>query len=161
MESTIWIQFSNIIVICKQIATIFFFLYHLSGFSFTDTGDSQDSMGRERTILFPSNNFACSQTFRHLFATLHVRWLSHILNRTSCIYQANTRWYLTSYWITIWLIDLVDWLMLFFVCLLDDLILGFYYSNLRQETGQFLVLQADWLTNCASHPQFLLKQLEQ
>ena len=152
MELTIWMQFSNIIVICKQIAAFFFFLYQ----DFLSR-----TLGRERTILFHSNTFACSRTFRHLFATLHVRWLSHILNHTSCFYQANTRWYLPSYWITIWLIDDVDWLKLFFVCLLDDLILGFYYSNLTQETGEFLVSQANRLTNCASHPQFLLKKLEQ
>ena len=33
-----------------------------------------------------------SRTFRHLFATLHVRWLSHIFNRNACIYQTATRW---------------------------------------------------------------------
>ena len=61
------------------------------------------------------------------FATLHVRWLSHISNRTACIYQAATRWDLPPYWITIWLIDYV---MLTFVCLLVDLIQGFCYSYL-------------------------------
>ena len=46
-----------------------------------------------------------------------------------------------------------------FVRLLDDLILGLFYSNLKRETGGFelaliitLVLQADRLTQCASHP---------
>ena len=44
--------------------------YHfLSGFSFTDTGSSR------------------SLTFRHLFTTFHVRWLSRIFDRTTCIYQ--------------------------------------------------------------------------
>ena len=44
-----------------------------------------------------------------------------------------------------------------FACLLDDLILGFCYSNLAWETGGFevastitLVLQAHQLTKCAS-----------
>ena len=56
-----------------------------------------------------------------------------------------------------------DWsidVMLTFVCLLYDLILGFCYSNLRRETGGLklastitLVLQANWLTKCASHPK--------
>ena len=55
------------------------------------------------------------------FATLHVRWLSHIFNRTACIYQTATRWDLPAYRITIWLIDV----MLIFVCLLVDLNLGF------------------------------------
>ena len=44
-----------------------------------------------------------------------------------------------------------------FVCLLDDLILGFCYRNLTQANGEFefssaitLVLQANRLTKCAS-----------
>ena len=41
----------------------------------------------------------------HLFATLHVRWLSHIFNRITCIYQTATRWDLPPYRITI----LIDW----------------------------------------------------
>ena len=46
-----------------------------------------------------------------------------------------------------------------FICLLDELILGFCYSDLTLETGGFelastitLVLQANRLTKCASHP---------
>ena len=46
-----------------------------------------------------------SRTFRHLFSTLHVRWLSHIFNRITCIYQTATRWDLPLYRVTIWLID--------------------------------------------------------
>ena len=34
-------------------------------------------------ILFHSTISTRSQTFRHLFATLHVRWLSHIFNRNT------------------------------------------------------------------------------
>ena len=67
------------------------------------------------------------------FATLHVRWLSHIFNRTACIYQAATRWDLPPYRITIWLIDDV---MLIFVCLLVDFIQGSCYSYLTLETGE-------------------------
>ena len=47
-----------------------------------------------------------------------------------------------------------------FVCLLDELIIGFSYSDLTWETGGFelastitLVLEANRLTKCASHPQ--------
>ena len=96
--------------------------FFLSGFSFTDTDNSQDSRGREGTILFHSTTSTRSRTFRHLFATLHVRWLSHIFNRTACIYQAATRWDLPPYRITIWSSDDV---MLIAACLLVDLILGF------------------------------------
>ena len=56
-------------------------------------------------FLFHSITFTRSRTFRYLFVTLHVRWLSHIFNRTVCIYQAATRWDLPPYRITIWLID--------------------------------------------------------
>ena len=72
-------------------------------------------------LLFHSTTSTRSRTFRHLFATLHVRWPSHIFNRNTCIYQTATRWDLPPYRITIWLIDV----MLIFVCLLVDLDLGF------------------------------------
>ena len=79
-------------------------------------------------LLFHSTTSTRSRAFRHLFATLHVRWLSHIL--IACIYQTATRWDLPPCRITIWLIDDVKFVL---VCLLDDLILGFCYSNL--DTG--------------------------
>ena len=34
---------------------------------------------------------------RHLFAALHVRWLSRIFNCNACVYQTTTRWDLPSY----------------------------------------------------------------
>ena len=77
-------------------------------------------------LLFHFTTSTRSRTFRHLFATLHVRWLSHIFNRTACIYQAATRWDLPPYRITIWLIDDVT---LIFPCLLHDLILGFWLQH--------------------------------
>ena len=109
-------DFSIVKLNCPRKLILFYFL---SGFSFTDTDDSQDTSTR-------------SQIFRHLFATLHVRWLSHIFNRTACIYQTATRWDLPHYRIAI---SLIDHVMLFFVCLLDNLMLGFCYSNLTWETG--------------------------
>ena len=93
---------------------------------------------------------------RHLFATLHVRWLSHIFNRNACVYQTATWWVFPPHRITIWVIDDA-----MFVCLLDELILGFCYSDFGWETGGFelgstmtLVLQANRLTKCASHPGY-------
>ena len=56
-------------------------------------------------LLFHSTTSTRSRTFRHLFATLHVRWLSHIFNRIACIYQTATRCDLPPYRTTIWLID--------------------------------------------------------
>ena len=77
-------------------------------------------------FLFHSTTSTRSRTFRHLFATLHVRWLSHIFNRNACIYQTATRWdfpTLSNY-------HLIDDGKFDLTCLLDDLILGFCYSNL-------------------------------
>ena len=83
--------------------------FFLSGFPFTDTDDSQDSKGREGTFwdlfLFDSTTSTRSRALRHLLATLHVTWLSHIFNRNACVYQTATRWDLPPYRITIWLID--------------------------------------------------------
>ena len=115
-------------------------LIFLSGFSFTDTDDSPTAEeGRAPSFIPLYFTSTHSRIFRHIFTTLHVRWLSHIFNRTACIYQAATRWDFPPHRITIWLIDDV---MLIFVCLLDDLILGFCYSNLRRETGG---LELAWL----------------
>ena len=111
----------------------------------------------EDHLLFYSTTSTRSRTFRHLFAALHVRWLSRIFNRNACIYQTATRWDLPPYRITIWVIDW--WCNVFF--LLDELILGFCYSDLTLETGGFElaltitpVLQANRLTKCASQPVF-------
>ena len=95
-------KFCNSIIQKASVDSFFF----LSGFSFIDTDDSQDSRGREGTIfLFHSTTSTHSRTLRHLFATLHVRWLSRIFNRNACVYQTATRWDLPPYRITIWLID--------------------------------------------------------
>ena len=66
-------------------------IFFLSRFSFMDTGKSQDSRGREGTIFIPLCHFH-PLTFRHIFSTLYVRWLSHIFNCTTCIYQTVTQW---------------------------------------------------------------------
>ena len=88
-----------------------------------------------------------SQTFRHLFATLHVRWLSYIFNRNACIYQTATRWNLLPYRINVWLIDVV---MLIFVCLLVDLSLGFVTAIWQFALTIIPVLQANRLAKCAN-----------
>ena len=76
----------------------------------------------EDHLLFHSTTSTNSRSFRHLFATLHVRWLSHIFNCNVFNYHTSTWWDLSPYRITIWLIDNV---MLIFICLLVDLILVF------------------------------------
>ena len=92
-----------------------------SGFSFTDTDNSQDSREREGTILFHSTTSTRSRTFRHLFATLHMGWLSHIFNRNACIYQtAYSMWFTTSsnYYFIDWWCD-VDFCLFAFACWID------------------------------------------
>ena len=119
--------------------------------------------GKERNhLLFYSTTSTRSWALRHLFATLHVRWLS----RNACIYQTATRWDLPPCRITTWLIDwLIDDVM--FVCLLDELIQGLSYIDLTRETDGFeltstitFVLQANRLTKCASRPKMLGRRLK-
>ena len=109
-------------------------------------------------LLFHSTTSTRSQTFRHLFVTLHARWLLHIFNENACIYQTATLWDLAPPYLII--TSLNDDVILIFVCLLVDLILGFLiYNYFTWETGVLelastiiLVIQANRLTKCASHP---------
>ena len=75
-------------------------------------------------LLFHSTTSTHSRTLRHLFATLHVRWLSRIFNCKLVF----TRLLLDEIYHLIelpfeWLIDDA-----MFICLLDELILRFCYS---------------------------------
>ena len=56
-------------------------------------------------LIFHCTTSTCSRKLRNLFATLHMRWLSHIFNRNACVYQTATRWDLPPYGITIWKSD--------------------------------------------------------
>ena len=56
-------------------------------------------------LLFHSTTSIRWRTLKHLFATLHVRWLSRIFNHNAWVYQTTTRWDLPPYRITIWFID--------------------------------------------------------
>ena len=111
-------------------------------------------------LLFQSTTSTHPRIFTYLFAILHVRWLSRVFNCNPCIYHTATRWDLAPYWNTI---KLNDYVMLGFICLLDDLMLGFCYSNLTRETGGLelastitFILQVNRLTTCASHPKLSL-----
>ena len=108
--------------------------------------------------LFRSTTSTHSRTLRHLFATLYVRWLSHIFNRTTCIYQAATRWDLSPYRITIWLIDNVTLSFCLFTWWFDYsfLVTAMWDgkpvdSHLRRLALVTVVLQVNRLTKCASH----------
>ena len=109
-------------VFARHFTNVYNLNFFTSGFSFTDTDNSQDSRRREETILFHSTTSTRSRAFRNLFATLHVRWVSHIFNHNACIYQSATQWDLPPYRITIWLIDDETFI---FVCLHVELILDF------------------------------------
>ena len=132
--------------------------FFLSRISFTDTNDSQDSRWRKGTIFYSTLSLQPAHQHSHIyFGSLLTRWLSHIFNRTACIYQAATQWDLPPCRITIWLIDDV---ILIFVYLLNDLIQGFCNSYLTLETGGIelasfiiLALQASRLTKCGGHPK--------
>ena len=79
---------------------VFFFFFFDQGFlSRTLTTTGQQGRGGDH-LLFRS------WTLTDLFATLHVRWLLHIFNRTTCIYQTATQWDLPPYCIIIWLCDI-------------------------------------------------------
>ena len=59
-----------------------FFSIRVFFLSIKDTENLQDSMGKEENhIKFLSTVSIRSRTFRHLFATLHVRWLPRIFIR--------------------------------------------------------------------------------
>ena len=129
---------------------IFFFLiFFLSVFSFTDTGDSQDSRGREGTIFYPSLPLPPAHKHSDIYLQLCMWDDYHIFLIVSLVF---TRLLLNK---ICHLIELpFGDVILIFVCLLDDLILSFCYSNLTRETDGFelastiiLVLQANRLTN--------------
>ena len=109
---------------------VFFFL-SISGFSFTSTDDSQDSRGREGAIFYSSLLLPPAHEDSDIYLQLSMWDDYHILLIATLVF---TRLLLIEifppYRITIWLIDDVKFVL---VCLLDDLILGFCYSNL--DTG--------------------------
>ena len=72
-------------------------------FSFSQTLTFSRTAGDH--LLLHSTISTRPRTLRHLFATLHVRWLSRIFNRNVCFYQTATRWALSPYRTTIWVID--------------------------------------------------------
>ena len=122
---------------------------------FTDTDDSQDSRGREGTIFYSTLPLPPAHEHWDIFLQLCMWDDYHVFLIATLVF---TRLLLNEIYHVIelpfeWLID--DEM---FLCLLDELILGFCYSNWTLETGGFelastitLVLQANWLTKCASH----------
>ena len=106
----------------KLRTAIFFFYQGFLSRTLTTHRTAGDARGSSFIRLY---HFHLLRNIQRLFATLHVRWLSHIFNRTTCICQTATSWDLPSYRNTIWLIDDVTNV---FVCLHDDLILAFFVT---------------------------------
>ena len=103
-------------------------------------------------LLFRSTTSAHSLTSRHLFATLHVRWLPLFLIASLITIRLLLGEIYHLIELPFWLID--DTVLICFICVRDDL---FDYSNLTRETDGFelastitLVLQANRLNKCAS-----------
>ena len=122
---------------------------------FTDTDDSQGSRGREGTIFYstlplpPAHEHwdiylqLCMWDDYHVFLIATLEFTRLLLDEIYHVIELPFEW-------------LIDDSV--FVCLLDELILGFCYSNLTLKIGEFelastitLVLQANRLTKCASH----------
>ena len=132
--------------------------FFLSGFSFTDSDKSQGSRGREGTIFYSA--LPLPTTYEHWDIYLQFcMWDDHQVFLIATI--VFTRLLLDEIYHLIelpfeWLIDDA-----MFVCLLDELILGFCYSDFDIGNRWIwtcinymtLVLQAKWLTKCTSHPK--------
>ena len=138
---------------CKGICScnLVYNFFFLSGFSFTDTDDSQDSMGREGTIFYSTLPLPPAHEHSGTYLQFCMWDDCHIFSIATLVFtRLLLDEILPPYRITIWLIDEVKFVL---VCLLDDLILGFCYSNL--DTGNrwlelastiALVLQANRLS---------------
>ena len=160
-----YLHYSHLLSNCKfflliqQILPSFSHLIHLF-FSirvfFTDTDDSQDSRRREGTIFYSTLPLPpahgdwdiylqlCKWDEYHVFLIVTLVFTSMVLDEIYHHIELAFEW-------------LIDDEM--FVCLLDELTIGFCYSDLTLETSRFelasiitLVLQANWLIKCASHP---------
>ena len=130
---------------------------------FRDSDDSQESRGREGTIfystlpLLPAHEHwniylqLCIGDDYHVFLIATLKFTRLLLNEIYNLIELPFE-------------RLIDDAM--FVCLLDELILGFCYSDLTLETNGFeltstiiLVLQVNRLTKCASHTEVIYQHM--
>ena len=142
--------------VCRTISFHFFFL---SGVSFTDTDDSQDNRGRERTLFYSTLPLPPAHEHGHIYLQFCMWDDYHVFLIPTFVFNGlllNEIYHLIKL--------PFDWLIndAIFVCLLDEWILDFCYSDLTWETGGFglaltntLALQANRLSKCASQPMFL------
>ena len=102
--------------------------FFLSGFCFTETDESQDSGGKKGTIFYSTLPLPPAHKHSDIYLQLCMWDDYHIfLTATLVFTRLLFDEILPSYRITIWLIDDVKFDLVYF---LDDLTLGFYYSNL-------------------------------
>ena len=80
---------------------VFIFYQGFLSQTLANHGTSKEGRGPK---LFLATISTRLQTFRHLPATLYVRWLPRIFNHTVFSYQAANLWDLSPSWITLWLI---------------------------------------------------------
>ena len=130
----------------KSVTTIEGNFFFLSGFSFTDTYNSQDSSGREGTIFYSTLPFPPAHKYSDIYLQLWMWDDYQVFVITRLVFA---RLLLDEIYHLIespfdWLIDwLIDDAM--FVCLLDKLILDFCYSVF--DMGQL------WIWTCIDyHP---------
>ena len=160
------ISLENILLKIKWVSDVAkwksFWNSFLLGFSITDTDDLQNSRGREGTIFYSTLSLPpahehwdiyfqlCMWDDYHVFLIATLVFTRLLLDEISSLIKLALDW-------------LIDWLIddAMFVCVFDELILGFCYSGLTWETGGFelvstitRVLQANRLSKCASHPNY-------
>ena len=105
-------------------AVLFFYQYFLS-----ETLAIPRTAGEERRLfLFHSVTSRHLQTFRRLFATLQVRWLSQIFNRIDSVYQTFEIYHLVQL--------PFDWLMM--QCLFFQLFTRWFDSRLNSSFTHYL-----------------------
>ena len=105
MIFTTFSKLKNVSITWKNVILFFIFFFSIRVFfhrHWLFTG--QHGKG-ENHLLFYSITSTRSRTFRHFFASLHVRWLSCDFSCNACVYQTATRWDLPPLQIIIWLID--------------------------------------------------------
>ena len=83
----------------------FFCFFFLSGFSFTDTDNSQDSRGMEGTIFYSTLPLPPAHEHWGIYLQLCMWDDYHVFLIATLVYQTATRWDLPPYRITIWPID--------------------------------------------------------
>ena len=128
--------------------------FFLSGFSFTDTDNSQDNRGREGTIFYSTLQRSgiylrlCTRDDYHIYLRFHIFKLQRFYLPDCYSMRLST---LSNYYLIDWSCDVGFRL---FACWLA---LMFCYSYMTWETGGLelasaiiLVLQANRLTKCAT-----------